>query len=395
MTRPRVSCEGAGRISIAMAIVALAQAATGCTRSNAVQGDPADASVTFQSALATPATWQNLWGSWPFPRYYHSMVYDADRKVMVLFGGQAGTNGPYYDDTWEWDGARGGWNEKTPAPNGTMTSTSSPPPRTQQMMVYDTVQKKAFMFSGWQPQATIYAPDMWEWDGTTWKERLIAGAQPNPRYSGTLVWDSDRNRAVLFGGFCQSSSGTAARCNDVWEWDGTGTGTWTNRTPAAGAMQPSPRMYHHAAYDAGRKKMVVFGGYTGTGAATTGTWVDETWEWDGSGAGAGVWTKVTPAAGNSIAYYSSDIQLVYDAGRGVVVAYYYIGQMWEYDPVTPKWNPITTTKASTSDPDTPPYSYGQLVYDPLRAQIVVFSGYSGSTRDLWELDGTTKTWVNR
>src|SRR6185436_275892 len=156
-------------------------------------------------------------------RYYHSMVYDSNRKVMVMYGGQQATNGPYWDDTWEWDGARGVWNEKTPAPNGTMNS--SPAERTQQLMVYDTVQKKTFMFSGWQPQAGFYIPDQWEWDGTTWTERLVAGAQPDPRFAGTMVWDSDRNRAVLFGGYCSSllnPTAPPARCNDIWEWDGSG-----------------------------------------------------------------------------------------------------------------------------------------------------------------------------
>jgi hypothetical protein len=378
-----------------MATLALACAGAACTRS-APPADGADASVTFRSAATTGqmATWQNLWGSWPFARYYHSLVYDSNRNVMVLYGGQQGANGPYLDDTWEWDGARGVWNEKTPAPNGTMTS--SPQARAQQMMVFDPVQKKAFMFSGWQPQAGVYAPDQWEWDGTTWTDRSVtSGPQPNPRYGGTLVWDSDRNRAVLFGGFAQNLLTSAtARTNDVWEWDGTGAGTWTNRTPAASATQPSPRMYHHAVYDSNRKKMVVYSGNTGMAIPSQGTWVDETWEWDGA---AGSWTKVTPASGSSIPYYSSDVQLVYDAGRSVVVAYYYIGQMWEYvpDPTTPKWNPITTTKANTADGDTPPYNYTTPVYDPVRAQIVVFAGYSGSTRDLWELDGTAKTWVNR
>jgi hypothetical protein len=373
-----------------MTILALACTGTGCLRGATAPADRADAAVTTrESRLVTrPATWQNLWGSWPFARYYHSMAYDSDRKVMVMYGGQSAANGPYYDDTWEWDGARGVWNEKTPASNG--TTMNSPPQRTQQLMVYDTVQKKMFLFSGWQPQAGFYIPDQWEWDGTTWKERVVAGAMPKARYGGTMVWDSDRNRAVLFGGFCSDNSNPAARCNDVWEWDGTGAGTWTNRTPAASATQPSPRMYHAAVYDAGRKKMVVFGGYTGTGTAATGSYVDETWEWDGATA---TWTKVTPASGKSIPYYTSGyINLIYDAGRGKVIAYYYQPYMYEYDPVTPQWTQITTTK---TDPDTPPYNAEAFAYDSTRAQIVLFGGYYGSTRDLWELDGTTGMWTNR
>src|SRR6185369_3778904 len=78
MIRPRFSYEGSGRGAFVLALVAFASAGASCTRSNVAQGDARDASVTFQSAVVTrPANWQNLWGSWPFNRYYHSMVYDS------------------------------------------------------------------------------------------------------------------------------------------------------------------------------------------------------------------------------------------------------------------------------------------------------------------------------
>jgi hypothetical protein len=48
----------------------------------------------------------NLWvqtsNLGPSPRFFSSMVFDIDRKVVVLFGG-AGPN-LYYNDTWEWNG---------------------------------------------------------------------------------------------------------------------------------------------------------------------------------------------------------------------------------------------------------------------------------------------------
>ena len=46
-------------------------------------------------------------------------------------------------------------------------------------------------------------------------------------------------------------------------------------------------------YDAQRAKIVLYGGNTGSGvgvaAATGGTWVDETWEWD---VATGAWTRM-------------------------------------------------------------------------------------------------------
>ena len=378
----RTSLKTTSRVALILASSATLLGAASCTphEHGTPSGGP-DAAVTFRSALTSPATWQNLWGSWPASRYDHGSAYDIDRSTLVVFGGRAGANGPYFSDTWEWNSARGAWNERTPSSGG-------PAERTGHVMVYDTARKKTFLFSGWQPAAGFYIPEQWEWDGptATWKQILISGAQPKERYGATMVWDPDRARAVLFGGFCyDSSADTAARCNDIWEWDGTTT-TWTNRTPTG--TSPSPRMFHSMTYDSTRKKMVLYGGYTGTGVATTGTWVDETWEWDG---GTGAWTKMTPTAG--IPYYSSDIHIAYDAGRNKVVAYYYYQYMWEYDPTTPTWTAVTTP--TKTDNDTPSYEFGTFLYDPSRSKIVVYGGEYGTSRDIYEYSGVDGTWANR
>ena len=111
-----------------------------------------DAAVTFHSAAVTaPATWVNLWGSWPAQRYYQASAYDTDRKVMVIFGGRYNTNGPYYGDTWEWNSARGDLDERTPA-------ATSPANRSGHVMVFDPVRKKTFLFGGWQPEAELLHP---------------------------------------------------------------------------------------------------------------------------------------------------------------------------------------------------------------------------------------------
>src|SRR5262245_11615710 len=103
------------RLSTVLFVSAIASAsALSCSPPGARPADVSpDAAVTFtSSALVTnPATWQNLWGSWPLARYDMPLSYDSDRKIMVTFGGRQNTQGPYYDDTWEWDGARGSWLE--------------------------------------------------------------------------------------------------------------------------------------------------------------------------------------------------------------------------------------------------------------------------------------------
>ena len=388
MTRPGLHDGGrvvapVRKVAFVVVLATLVGGAACTPRGRGTPPGGAGASVTLQSELVTmPASWQNLWGSWPASRYDHGWAYDTDRSTLVVFGGRYGANGPYYSDTWEWSSARATWNERTP-PTG-------PAQRTGQVMVYDPVRKKTFLFSGWQPAAGFYIPEQWEWDGptATWRQIMISGAQPKARYGASMVWDPDRSRAVLFGGFCyDSSADTAARCNDIWEWDGT-TATWTNRTPTG--TSPSPRMWQSTTYDTARKKLVLYGGYTGAGVATTGTWVDETWEWDGA---TGAWTKIATTAG--IPYYSYNIHIAYDASRNKVVAFYYYSYLWEYDPTAgaQTWTQVATpTKV---DGDIPSYGYGTFIYDPSRSKIIVYGGQSGTPRDLFEYNGADASWANR
>lgn len=65
---------------------------------------------------------------------------------------------------------------------------------------------------------------------------------------------------------------------DTWAWDGA---TWTLLDPAG---PPGPRHSCPMVFDTARQSIVAFGG----ARATTGTYLDDTWAWDGSN-----WTFVT------------------------------------------------------------------------------------------------------
>ena len=271
---------------------------------------------------------------------------------------------------------------------------SSPPPRTQQVMVYDTVQKKTFLFSGWQPQAGFFIPDQWEWDGTTWNERVIAAHAAEP----AIRRDQWSGTPIATAPCCSAASArTTTRARRP---AATTSGSGTAAAPAPGptgrraaARQPSPRMYHSAVYDAFRKKMVVFSGYTGTGAATTGTWVDETWEWDGTGT-AGVWTKVTTASGTrSPSYYSQSATPASATTAGRT-------RSSSTSRPTMSMSGIRRRRPGPRSPppgtETPvlPALHSTLTYDPLRAVLVIVGGYY-NPRDPWELNTTDYSMVNR
>jgi len=201
-----------------------------------------------------------------------------------------------------------------------------------------------------------------------------------------MVYDSDRAKIVLFGGMGGpgTDAGNKARENDVWEWD-SATSVWSQ--PTVTGLKPMPRFGHTMVYDSARKRFVVRGGNTGTG---TGTWVNETWELDPA-----TWTwkpLVTTGTAPPYAGYAGYDRLVYDASRGKSVLFEYQDAIYELDPVTPTWNKIVATRADTTGPA---YGYVAVLYDPLRATMILFGGQNARPRDLWELDGANLTLTNR
>jgi hypothetical protein len=104
-----------------------------------------------------------------------------------------------------------------------------------------------------------------------------------------FVFDAARNRFVAFG----SSMAGGQAASEVWEYDGS---QWTR----SGATPPPGRMAGALAYDARRKRTVLFGGmgprrgdasaplfadtllFGGRRGVPHNTDLGDTWEWDGT-----------------------------------------------------------------------------------------------------------------
>jgi hypothetical protein len=184
-------------------------------------------------------SWANANVTGPGPRADSFMAFDRSRGFMVLFGGLAQT-GAVRGDTWEYNGA---WSQQ---------ATTGPPTRWIQRMAYDSDRGVTVMFGGVRPTGLL--SDTWEWDGSAWNEVVIPG--PQARYGHAMAYDPDRQVVVLFGGQFGSDFGEGV-LGDTWEYDGS---AWT-QAPISG---PSARTFVKMVYDSNRRRMVLFGGYDGT-----------------------------------------------------------------------------------------------------------------------------------
>ena len=369
---------------------------------------------TPNSGVATPNQemweWNPATGEWtnrtgtgaqPAVRSGSAMVFDSKRNKIVLFGGRAGS-GFNYQDTWEWDPLGGTWTDVT-------SSGGRPRARSQHAMVYEKSTGLILLFGGGRSDSTssdgsgisVSFADTWEWDATnhTWTQRQPTDS-PAARHDLGLVWDSSRNKAVLFGGMEKDTAGVdGTPTQDTWEWDPTA-GTWTERTTQGG--KPSPRYAHAMAFAGGINKAIVFGGWD----ITTGGSMNDLWEWDPT---AGSWTlrlDGTQSDIPSVRMYASlvsndsaaRLELIAGAaddpyGMGVVGP---SGYSWL--PSREVWE-INTATYACQDRSTPsntplPRTNHALAYNPSTAKTYVFGGMDMNQQafdDLWEWDG--KTWA--
>ena len=135
------------------------------------------------------------------------MVYDPVRRKVVVFGGmglRAGASpAPLFGDTWEFDGST--W---------TLRPVAGPPARLGAGVAYDSKRALVILFGGANHERVF--DDLWSWDGTTWKK--LAEGGPQPRVMGYIAYDRLRDRIVLFGGRPRAPANVDL--DDTWEWDG-------------------------------------------------------------------------------------------------------------------------------------------------------------------------------
>lgn len=143
----------------------------------------------------------------PLRRYDHAMAYDAKRKVTILFGGTAsadGANPGFPTDTWTWDGTA--W---------TRVATSGPSGRYRPKMVYDSQREVVVLFGGEHADDLhVESTAVWEWNGSQWLLQTSAGVEG--RYLPAAVYDSSRREIVRFGGAADDVNHQFTIYDDTW-----------------------------------------------------------------------------------------------------------------------------------------------------------------------------------
>lgn len=301
-------------------------------------------------------TAQALLASYPSARTQARMVYDPVTTHMILFGGftdtDAGTKLVYdLNETWEFTGLR--WVQRFPA--------HSPAARSTQGMVFDTARNRVVLFGGKAGTSTTTTTvkefnDTWIYQNDDWTE-LNTPSAPAARQLPGMTYDPIRDRIVLFGGTftTKSADGRTTTVNpyfDTWEFDGT---TWTQRA-TDGPHVAKPILQ----YDPSRNEIILLG--LGDSSETL------MYRYDPA---AATWTKLTPAAlppcvNESATTFEPNTNKILLTG-GSCTTSSVAEETWE-------WDGTTWTKVDTHGTE-PNRVFGHVLgYDVARNVVVVYGG---------------------
>ncbi len=209
----------------------------------------------WQLSLSGTPTWSPLVasGTGPSPRGGHVAIYDPEGQRMIVFGGYDGVTPPgnRIGDTWELS--------LSGTPTWTQLSTGpGPNPRSSATAVYDAQHHAMVVFGGTDPN---YYNDTWRLslDGTpSWSLINPSGTLPGPREEQSAVYDSKRDRMVIFGGYNSS----LINYGDLRSLDLGDSPAWSQ--PAPIGVPPSARWGMKALYDPNRDGMWLYGGWADT-----------------------------------------------------------------------------------------------------------------------------------
>jgi RHS repeat-associated protein len=321
----------------------------------------------------------------PSARFGSASAYDDTSDRLMVFGGQAA--GGDVAEVWVLENATGlggppRWTHLTPS--------GGPSARQRAAAAYDPSSNRLIVVGGCENGCTTARADAWvltNANGSGGAPLWIALPDaPGSRFGHAGAYDPAQRRLMVFGG----SSGSSLHA-DLWilsDATGMGTPAWATLGVAPG---PSAREGASAAYDPLSNRLLVFGGREATGSVSGETW--ELSNANGVGA-ASAWSLMAtsgappaPRWGHASFYDAAVRRLVVFGGTGAGI---------ETGTNIPA-NDVAVLASDGSwvhlEPATPPAPARFLcasAYSPGRARLVVVGGRNNRVTpsvldDLWTL----------
>ncbi len=224
-----------------------------------------------------------------------------------------------------------------------VSTPTSPSPRRWCAAAFRETDGRVYVFGGDGPGGN--SNETWRFDGTTWTQ--VLGIAPAARSGASMAYDSGRDRLVMFGGFNR---------NDTWEL---GSG-WVERTSVG---TPGPHVYAGMAYDRRRQLVVMHCGALPGGAPS-----NQTYEYDGL-----AWVQ-RPGAYGALGLTGPSV--AYDGSRGRLVTF--AGQSGPGNVQSFTYELAGSTWVQRAVPAAPLARYGSMAAYVPNFGTLVFGGGNGT-----------------
>jgi N-acetylneuraminic acid mutarotase len=307
----------------------------------------------------------------PTPRPYPSgrigpgMAYDAESNVVILVGGSAGMTA--FNSTWAYETSTDTWTEMARMP---IEKAAGP------QIAYDAESDRMVYYLAYRVKSgaveEVQETLIYDFNTDSWENMKPAQA-PVSRDGGGMVYDSESDRMILFGGVAPGDE--PRYYNETWAYD-LNTNTWTKMNPK---VSPSERWDYSMAYVPSLDRVVLFGGESLYGSK------NDTWLYDyNSDSWEMVEVSEAPSAGQGCAVYAASLDRMIMFGGAQDLT-------WMFDHETNTWTELKPDSA-------PDEGFGhRMAYDAAADKIVLFGGgpdWDQPTNETWIYDPQTNTWTD-
>ena len=258
---------------------------------------------------------------------------------------------------------------------------STPAPRLQTSMLYDSTRGRILLFAGYDSSGAE-TNDIWSLSlnpgSEVWQQFFPTGSLPHVRCGQAAVYDNISDTFIIFGGHYNNSSSVL---NDTWVIN-PGVTNWTQITTT---LSPSATFGSAACFVPLSQEMILFGGSRWDNGGTSDSYGD-TWSFDISGSS---WQLLSPKTrwAFSAVIDESNNRAVTFAGLNVDG---YQNDVQSLNLNLLKWGNIQTSGTAPSARDG-----HSAISDCRRHRMIVFGGFRNSTRfnDLYSLNLSTLAWT--
>jgi len=160
----------------------------------------------------------------PTPREELEMTYDSDQKKTILFGGLNAGTSQRFNDTWELNFTQGiGWKWRNITEALSKGGNTPLYLRTDHSMAYDSESKLTILFGGYTTQLAgndRYLNDTWLFNYTdkTWYNSVPRDEIPSRRQFAAMAYNSMEDLTIMFGGY--NLTGVASfYLGDTWSYE--------------------------------------------------------------------------------------------------------------------------------------------------------------------------------